>query len=122
MPPLAIGAVLAAGGASTRPFSWSATALVVAAVVVASVLACRARPERTPGTARLRRGVAVWSTLVVAGSVWEVYALARQPDWIRPSYEHPTLSVLLDPALERWPLRFVGWLAWLGFGWWLVSR
>ena len=122
VPLLVVGAVLAAGGAATRPFSWSATALVVVPVVVAFLLACRARPVRTSRTARLRRGVVVWSTLLVTVSAWELNAFARQPDWTQPSYEHPTLSTLLDPALEQWPLRFAGWLVWLGFGWGLVSR
>ncbi|MEU2035082.1 hypothetical protein [Nocardia amamiensis] len=119
---LAAGGVLAVGGAATRPFSWSATALVVVLTVVASALAWRARPVRTPPTARLRRGVALWSTLLVAAAIWEGYAFARQPDRMRPSVEHPTLSTLLDPALEQWPLRLAGWLVWLGAGWWLVSR
>lgn len=122
IPLLAVGVVLAAGGAATRPFGWSATLLVAVPVVVASVPAFRARPKQIPGTARLRRGVAVWSTLLVAASVWELYAFARQPDWTQPSDVHPTLSTLLDPALEQWPLRFAGWLVWLGVGWWLVSR
>jgi hypothetical protein len=122
VPVLAFGAALAAAGAATRPFSWSATVLVVVPVVMVSVLACRVRPEQIPRTARLRRGAAVWSTLLVTASVWEVYAFARQPDWTRSSHEHPTLSTLLDPALEQWPLRFVGWLVWLAVGWWLVSR
>lgn len=119
---LAVGAALAAGGAATRPFSWSATVLVAVPVVVVSVHTFRARPERIPRTARLRRGVAVWSTLLVTASAWEAYAFVRQPDRMRASYAHPTLSTLLDPALEHWPLRFAGWLVWLGVGWWLVSR
>ncbi|MGW6330875.1 hypothetical protein [Nocardia rhamnosiphila] len=119
---LAVGVVLAAGGAATRPFGWPATVLVVVPVVVVSVLAWRARPERIPRTARLRRGVAVWSALLITASVWEMYAFARQPDWTRPSDVHPTLSTLLDPVLEQGPLRFAGWLVWLGVGWWLVSR
>ena len=119
---LVVGVVLAAGGAATRPFSWPATVLVVVPVVVVSVLAFRTRPEQIPRTARLRRGVVVWSTLLVAASVWEVYAFVRQPDWTRPNDLHPTLSTLLDPALEQLPLRFAGWLVWLGAGWWLVSR
>ncbi|MEV6432269.1 hypothetical protein [Nocardia sp. NPDC051463] len=122
MPLLAVGVVLAAGGAATRPFSWSATVLVAMPVVVVSVLAFRARPERITRNARLRRGVAAWSTLLVTASMWEVYAFAQQPDRTRPSDVHPTLSTLLDPALEHWPLRFAGWLVWLGAGWWLVSR
>ncbi|MEV4126761.1 hypothetical protein [Nocardia sp. NPDC049707] len=119
---LAVGGALAAGGAATRPFSWPATVLVVVPGVVVSLLAFRVRPERIPRTARLRRGVAVWSTLFVLASAWEVYAFVRQPDWTRASHQHPTLSTLLDPALEQWPLRFAGWLVWLGAGWWLVSR
>ncbi|WP_327096424.1 hypothetical protein OIE68_42045 [Nocardia vinacea] len=119
---LVVGVVLAAGGAVTRPFSWPATVLVVVPVVVVSVLAFRTRLEQIPRTARLRRGVVVWSTLLVVASVWEVYAFVRQPDWTRPNDLHPTLSTLLDPALEQLPLRFAGWLVWLGAGWWLVSR
>lgn len=119
---LVVGVVLAAGGAVTRPFSWPATVLVVVPVVVVSVLAFRTRPEQIPRTARLRCGVVVWSTLLVVASVWEVYAFVRQPDWTRPNDLHPTLSTLLDPALEQLPLRFAGWLVWLGAGWWLVSR
>ncbi|MFI7666157.1 hypothetical protein [Nocardia sp. NPDC049526] len=119
---LAVGVVLAAGGAGTRPFSWPATVLVAVPVVVVSVLAFRARPEQIPRTARLRRGVVVWSALVVAASVWEVYAFVQQPDWTQPNDQHPTLSTLLDPALEQLPLRFAGWLVWLGAGWWLISR
>ncbi|WP_330229518.1 hypothetical protein OHA40_26210 [Nocardia sp. NBC_00508] len=119
---LAVGAALAASGAATRPFSWPANALVVVLVVVVAVLAWRVRPVRTRPTARLRRGAAVWSTLLVAAALWEGYAFARQPEWTRPSDEHPTLSTLLDPALEQWPLRIAGWLVWLGVGWWLVSK
>ncbi|MEV2220258.1 hypothetical protein AB0E01_10310 [Nocardia vinacea] len=119
---LVVGVVLAAGGAATRPFSWPATVLVVVPLVMVSVLAFRMRPEQIPRTARLRRGVVVWSTLLVIASVWEVYAFVRQPDWTRPNDLHPTLSTLLDPALEQLPLRFAGWLVWLGAGWWLVSR
>ncbi|MFE9323684.1 hypothetical protein ACIHDR_20235 [Nocardia sp. NPDC052278] len=119
---LVVGVVLAAGGAATRPFSWQATVLVLMPVVVVSVLAFRTRPEQIPRTVRLRRGVAVWSTLVVVASVWEVYAFVQQPDWTRASHLHPTLSTLLDPALEQLPLRLAGWLVWLAAGWWLVSK
>ncbi|MGW4719348.1 hypothetical protein [Nocardia sp. NPDC004260] len=120
--PLAVWLVLAACGAATRPFSWQATAMVAVAALAGTVLAFRVRIERPPPTARLRRGVAVWSALLVAASAWEVYALLRQPALNRPSQEHPTLSTLLDPALEQWPLRFAGWLLWLAAGWRLVSR
>ena len=35
---------------------------------------------------------------------------------------HPTFSLLLDPVLETYPGRLLGWLAWLGVGRWLVTR
>ncbi|MBF6467152.1 hypothetical protein IU427_18475 [Nocardia beijingensis] len=120
--PLAVGLVLATAGAATRPFSWPATALVAVAALGAMVLTFRGRIMRLPRTARLGRGLAMWSALLVAASAWELYALLRQPALNRPSHEHPTLSTLLDPALEQWPLRFAGWLVWLAAGWWLVSR
>ncbi|MFD0360691.1 hypothetical protein ACFQZZ_04415 [Nocardia sp. GCM10030253] len=119
---VAAGAVLAAAGAATQPFSWVATTLVLVPAAVVLILTIRPTPSRIPRTARLRRGTAVWSVLLVAVSAWEAYAFVRQPDWTRPSAAHPTLSTLLDPALEQWPLRFAGWLVWLGVGWWLVSR
>lgn len=96
--------------------------MVAIAALAGAVLTLRGRIARTPRTARLRRGVAVWSALLVAASVLEVYTLLRQPALNRPSQEHPTLSTLLDPALEHWPLRFAGWAVWLAAGWWLVSR
>ncbi len=116
------GVLLAAGGASTRPFSAAAATWVLVTVVVISVLAIRRNPTRSPGTPRVRRGLALWSPLLLAFAAWEAYAYVRQPDWMHPSDEHPTLSTLLDPGLEQLPLRFVGWLIWLGVGWWLVSR
>ncbi|NKY27033.1 hypothetical protein [Nocardia gamkensis] len=119
---LTVGLLLAAGGAATRPFSRPATAIVAVAALGALVLAFRGRSARPPCTPRLRRGVAVWSALLVAVLAWEVYALSRQPALNQPSDEHPTLSTLLDPALEQWPLRLAGWLVWLGAGGWLVSR
>ncbi|MGV9972613.1 hypothetical protein [Nocardia beijingensis] len=119
---LAVGLVLAACGAATRPFSWQATAMVAIAASTGVALALRRRIERPPRTTQLTRGVAVWSALLVAASGWEVYTLLRQPAMNQPSQEHPTLSTLLDPALEHWPLRFAGWAVWLAAGWWLVSR
>ncbi|NEW39107.1 hypothetical protein GV793_09315 [Nocardia cyriacigeorgica] len=74
------------------------------------------------GPAALRRGVVVWSTLLVAILVWEGYAYVRQPDRSVSHYDYPTLSTLIDPVLEQGLLRLVGWLAWLAAGWWLVRR
>jgi len=34
----------------------------------------------------------------------------------------PTFSLPLDPVLDTYPGRLVGWLAWLAVGRWLVTR
>ncbi|WP_378733934.1 hypothetical protein [Nocardia brasiliensis] len=119
---LTCGVLLAAGGAGMRPFTAAATLLVLIAAAAVSVRAIRPPRARSPGTPRVRRGIALWTALLLAIAAWEAYAYVRQPDLLHPSADHPTLSTLLDPALEQGPLRFAGWLVWLGVGWWLVSR
>ncbi|HEV2780817.1 MAG TPA: hypothetical protein VGX25_15640 [Actinophytocola sp.] len=120
---LVAGAVgLAALGASFRTHSWPSTITVLISTVVLLVLAIRRPPASLGHTPRLRRGLILWSVLLAAALAWEAYAFVRQPDWSRPSYDHPTISTLLDPILEQGPLRIVGWLVWLGAGWRLVTR
>ncbi|MGV9612304.1 hypothetical protein [Nocardia xishanensis] len=113
---------VAAVGWVTRPFGWAATALVLVVGAAALVRAIRAESAVRPKDPALRRGTAIWSALLLAAVGWEAYAFVRQPDWMTPSDQHPTLSTLLDPALEHGPLRFAGWLAWLAVGYWLVTR
>jgi hypothetical protein len=55
--------------------------------------------------------------LVAAITGWEAAAALWGND-----AAHPTLSLLLDPVLATYLGRFVGWVAWLGVGRWLVSR
>ncbi len=113
---------VAAVGALTQPFGWPATVLVLVVGAAALVLAIRAPRSVEPKAPPLRRGTAAWSALLLAAAGWEAYAYVRQPDWTKPSDQHPTLSTLLDPALEQGPLRFAGWLIWLAVGLWLVTR
>ncbi len=113
---------VAAVGALTQPFGWPATVLVLVVGAVALVCAIRAPSSVEPKDPPLRRGTAAWSALLLVAAGWESYAFVRQPDWTKPSDQHPTLSTLLDPALEQGPLRFAGWLTWLAVGLWLVTR
>ncbi|MBF6327848.1 hypothetical protein [Nocardia transvalensis] len=113
---------LAGLGASTGPFTGAATALVLIPSGVLLILALRRPTADIVPTPRLRRGVRVWSALLVALVMWETFAYLRQPDRLHSNREHPTLSTLLDPGLQDGPLRFAGWLAWLWVGWWLVRR
>ncbi|MEV0031475.1 hypothetical protein [Nocardia sp. NPDC050793] len=113
---------VAAVGFITRPFGWAATVLVLVLSAAALVWAMRSPNSVEPRNRPLRRGTAVWSALLLAVAGWEAYAFVRQPDWTKPSDQHPTLSTLLDPGLEQGALRFAGWLVWLAVGYWLVTR
>ncbi|MET8776533.1 DUF2484 family protein [Nocardia sp. NPDC004654] len=113
---------VAAVGFVTRPFGWAATVLVVVVGVAVLIRAIRSRSSVRPKDPPLRRGTAMWSALLLAIAGWEAYAFVRQPDWTKPSDQHPTLSTLLDPGLEQGPLRFAGWLVWLAVGCWLATR
>jgi hypothetical protein len=122
---LVAGAVGLAGlGASFPTHGWPSTITVLIPTVVLLVLAIRPRSSSSARrtSAALRRGLILWSVLLAAALAWEAYAFVRQPDWSRPSYDHPTISTLFDPVLEQGPLRIVGWLVWLGVGWRLVTR
>jgi hypothetical protein len=113
---------LAALGASLPTHAWPSTVVVLIPTVVLLALAIRRPSAALEATPRIRRGVLVWTILAVLILAWEAYAFVRQPDWSRASYEHPTISTLFDPVLERGPFRIVGWLVWLAVGWRLVTR
>jgi len=112
--------VVATFGARTHPFHWTATALIVTIAGGALVWAARRPAEPISGGPRMRNGLLLWSSLVLAVSAWELFALSRQESWNVPDQAHPTLSTLLDPALEQGPGRWAGWLIWLAAGWRLL--
>jgi len=120
---LVAGAVaVAVAGASLPTHAWPSTILVLIPTAAALLLAIRRPPPAVERTPRLRRGLIVWAVLLGLALAWEAYAFVRQPDWSRPSHEHPTISTLFDPVLEQGPLRYVGWAVWLWAGWRLVRR
>ena len=64
-----------------------------------------------------RRAVGAWWALLLSFSALEVVE-----DKLRSTYQHPTLSVLLDPALNAPLGRFGATLAWLAFGSYVMTR
>ena len=52
----------------------------------------------------------------------EVLSLAFQPAPRVDSPAHPSLSGVLEPALDYWPERAVVLLVWFAAGWWLLHR
>ncbi len=106
----------AALAALCRPLTESAAVVVLLPGVTLLVLAAWQR--RPLGRAVCSRGsVLPWVVLVLLFGGWELTAAL----WGNDS-AHPTFSLLLDPVLETYPGRLLGWLAWLGVGRWLVTR
>jgi len=113
----------------THPFTWAAdVAVAVPLAVVAAVTirgdlrAGRSRGERSEGGdgqrgRRLGRRWPVWMAPVLVVAGWELYCLVSLP-----RVEHPTLSSLIDLLDATRPGKTVGVVAWLGLGWFLVSR
>jgi hypothetical protein len=75
------------------------------------------RLPRRPVPARLSGAAAWWLVPTL------FLAIVELANFLYGStYPHPTLSVLLDPVLERYPARAAAYFAWLGGLWGLVRR
>jgi hypothetical protein len=98
-----------------RPLT--APAAVAVLLPGALLLALAARQREPPGAACARQSVVPWVVLALLFGGWELTAAL----WGNDS-AHPTFSLLLDPILETYPGRLLGWIAWLGLGRWLVTR
>lgn len=76
-----------------------------------------------PSTLRpARLGLLVWAGLFLALGLWELTALLGQPTLTDMSYDHPTISYLLDPVLATYPGRVLGFALWAAAGRGLVRR
>jgi len=111
-------AVYAWVGAGFPSLTWQATVAVLlpgAAVLLRGTVG--PPPERPPAPHVGRRAVLVWSVPFGAFCLLEIVN-----DLLGSTWEHPTLSVLLDPALARHDVRAAALFSWLAAGWWLVRR
>jgi hypothetical protein len=119
---LAVGGLYAAVAALTEPLTAAATFAwtVPAVVALFATLLRRAPAEPTVRTRRLRRTTLAWGAVAAVAAALELTAWLRQPAYNVASLDHPTVSVLLDPILEPWPVRFAAWCAWLWVGWRLL--
>jgi hypothetical protein len=99
---------------SLRPFSGVATAVVLGSGVIAIIVGLRARHPRHR---YLRRGAGVWAALFLALVTVQLVAYVQHP-----RSEHPTLSVIVNAALDPHPVRAVAFVAWLALGAWVAAR
>jgi hypothetical protein len=109
-------------GAVSR-YSWPATVGIVALGTLVVAIGWRGPLRSRPVATQLpAAGTAVWGGLFVAGCLWELAALLKQPTLTESSYAHPTISTLTDPVLASSTGRWVVLAGWLALGWYLVDR
>ncbi len=107
--------IYAALAALCRPLTLTAAAAVLLPGIALLALMVWRLPERQPPV--FRGSFLPWVVLALLLGGWELTAMV----WGNDS-AHPTLSLLLDPLLDTYPGRLVGWLGWLALGRWLVTR
>jgi hypothetical protein len=104
--------------------SLPATAAIVLPGIVGVWLARRRPARREPANAPTAdpRGAITWALWLLAFLLWEAGAFFFQESPTIGNYDHPTLSLLVEPFLEPQPVRALGYLAWLAGGWRLLRR
>jgi len=109
--------ILAMVGALFPPLSWSATVYVILVGGVLTGLGLSGWVPRRTGTATLSTAARWWllpTGLFVVIEVADIY--------LGSTHAHPTLSVLMDPPLDRYPIRVAGYAVWLSGFWALIRR
>jgi len=120
---MALSAAFALAVGAFPRYSWPTTAGVVAASAAAIAVAWRGPLIERPDPGPLPRvGVVAWTSVLVAGALWELEALLLQPSLTADSQQHPTISTLSDPALATHLGRTLIMLGWLAVGWFLLRQ
>lgn len=99
---------------------WDALIVVYVAILLAGAMLIAVIARQGVPSKRVdipRRAALPWVVLALLVAGWELTALF----WGNDS-AHPTLSLLLDPVLDTYIGRLVGYLGWLAVGRWLVTR
>jgi hypothetical protein len=98
-----------------------AVGIPIAAALVLVVLRRHTRLVRAPlapSTTRAdanRRVLILWAVLLGATVYWQLMVFTSGP---RDTY--PTVSSLINIAMDPYPVRVTVWVAWLVLGWYLV--
>lgn len=110
---------LAMGGwwvAGLEPFSTDAATVVLGAGLVAMAIGrATRRPARRPSASL--EAVAPWIALTGALVAWQLASYVQHP-----RSDHPTLSSLVNTALDPRPIRALAFAAWLTTAAWLARR
>lgn len=94
------------------------SAVFVLSCGAALTISAFARNRHRPVPAiRVRPVALAWSVPVLAFATLETVNLR-----LGSTYEHPTVSILMDGPLEHRPIRWVAIVLWLAVGWALTRR
>jgi hypothetical protein len=107
-----------------QPFSGGALLAMLGAAAILITLGTvhrasaqsHGRDQATAHAPALRLSVIAWSVTLAALTGWELIAL-----FSHPRAEHPTVSSLLETAMEHHGPRFGFYLLWLALGWAIAS-
>jgi len=103
-------------GGGLRPFTWPAAVLTTLGGL--AILIPAGLRRNAPASVRAsREALVAWTVWLAAATGWELWALS-----MHPRSTHPTISSLLNNAVETHPGRSAALLAWLVLGWWLARR
>jgi hypothetical protein len=106
-----------------RRYSWPITISVVALGCLMVAIGWQGPLRERAALTRIAvRRTWLWAVLLVAGGLWELNSLLRQPHVTTDSYAHPTISALTDPLLASHPGRSLVLGAWLLLGSFLAGR
>lgn len=81
-----------------------------------------AAPACPPASRTSPPAWAVWPALGVGLALIELFSFLSQPDPRTDSYDHPTVSTIVEPWLDDEVLRMLVLAGWVAIGWWLVRR
>lgn len=110
-------ALIAAVGGLFASFTTSATLLVAAIGGTMTWLGLSSRVRRRSAPALLARGSLWWLVPVLVLGLTELFAFLHTD---RAAY--PTMSLILDPVLDHYLPRSIGYFLWLSAFWGLVRR
>lgn len=123
-PPVVVAAVayVVLAGAFAR-YSWPSSLAVALPGAAGVGVAWRVPSRRSSGSSPLPgSGALAWAAAFVSFALLELSQLLLQPSLTQGSYDHPTLSVLMDSVLASYAGRSAFLAVWLLAGWYLLER
>lgn len=121
---VAVASVAACYGWLVSKLAWGGWAVLTALAVPGVIAGVLAWPQCVTVTRRSRAaGRWAWASVLVLACMWQLTAFLLQQQPVPGRlYDHPTVSVFIDPLVRSQPGRGVGLAVWLAGGYVLLRR